>query len=128
MLSNVAGSAPPGSCISIARGYSIGFARFQFMFLESELSRVKRSATEVDKSTKPGVSVVIPVYNSALILPELTTRLATDLAPLRQFEIVLINDGSLDGSWNVIAELATRHDWVRGINLMRNCGLPVSNQ
>jgi len=92
------------------------------MFLESELSRVKRSATETDKSTEPGISVVIPVYNSALILPELATRLATGLAPLRQFEIVLINDGSLDGSWNVITELATRHDWVRGINLMRNYG------
>jgi len=34
----------------------------------------------------------------------------------------MVNDGSRDGSWGVIGELAAQHDWVRGINLMRNYG------
>jgi len=37
-------------------------------------------------------------------------------------ELILINDGSRDRSWDVVRELSTQHDWVRGINLMRNYG------
>ena len=69
------------------------------------------------------LSVVVPVYNSAEILPDLVARLSPVLdaaAPL--WEIVLVNDGSRDGSWGVIAELAREHPRVRGIDLMRNYG------
>ena len=38
------------------------------------------------------------------------------------FEVVLVNDGSGDRSWEVVADLARQHPWVRGINLMRNFG------
>jgi undecaprenyl-phosphate 4-deoxy-4-formamido-L-arabinose transferase len=38
------------------------------------------------------------------------------------FELVLVNDGSPDQSWQVINELARSHPWVRGIDLMRNYG------
>jgi glycosyltransferase involved in cell wall biosynthesis len=37
-------------------------------------------------------------------------------------EVILVNDGSRDRSWNVIQELARRYDFVHGINLMRNYG------
>src|SRR3954466_3236736 len=71
----------------------------------------------------PSASVVIPVYHSAEILPELIERLETVLAPaFAWFEVILVNDGSRDRSWAVIAELAGRHDWVTGIDLMRNYG------
>ncbi|HEX3855801.1 MAG TPA: glycosyltransferase family 2 protein [Verrucomicrobiae bacterium] len=69
------------------------------------------------------ISVVVPVYNSELILPELVKRLEPALTSLSgQFEVVLVNDGSRDQSWKVIQELSRSFTWVRGINLMRNYG------
>lgn len=69
------------------------------------------------------VSVVIPVYNSESILPTLLQRLE---AVLRQhanrFEVVLVNDGSRDRSWETIRQLAAQNRWVHGINFMRNYG------
>ena len=47
-------------------------------------------------------------------------RVLPALAPA--FEVVLVNDGSADRSWEVISDLSRRHAWVRGINLMRNFG------
>lgn len=74
-------------------------------------------------SAKPNVSVVIPVYNSEQILPELTRRLAAILPQVSdQYELVLVNDGSRDGSWEQISRLAAEYPWIRGINLMRNYG------
>lgn len=71
----------------------------------------------------PTGSVVIPVYNSEGSLPLLIPRLAEVLPTLfRQYEVILVNDASRDGSWNVICQLAEQYDWVHGINLMRNYG------
>ena len=53
------------------------------------------------------VSVVVPVFNSAELLPELLRRLHAALEPMDlEFEVVLVNDGSRDGSWERIGELA----------------------
>jgi glycosyltransferase involved in cell wall biosynthesis len=69
------------------------------------------------------VSVVVPVYNSEGSLPLLVERLGKVLEPQRQLgELILVNDGSRDRSWEVIRDLIGRHAWVRGINLMRNYG------
>lgn len=69
------------------------------------------------------ISVVIPVYNSEAILPALLERLGPALTSLaKDFEVVLVNDGSRDRSWKVVQELCARHPWARGINLMRNYG------
>jgi glycosyltransferase involved in cell wall biosynthesis len=70
-----------------------------------------------------GLSVVVPVYNSAATLRELIARLAPVLPDLvENFEVVLVNDGSSDGSWEVIEELAAEKPWVRGLGMMRNYG------
>jgi glycosyltransferase involved in cell wall biosynthesis len=71
------------------------------------------------------VSVVVPVYNGAAALPELVARLRAALAGWApDAEILLVNDGSRDASWQAIAELAAepRHPRVRGIDLRRNYG------
>lgn len=69
------------------------------------------------------VSVVIPVYNSSEILPELVGRLETVLkANYEKYELILVNDGSRDESWDVIRRLVENHPWIRGIDLMRNYG------
>ncbi len=70
-----------------------------------------------------GISVVIPVYNSAETLEELTTRLERVLPGLCQkFELIFVNDGSRDQSWEKINSLVSRYTWVHGFNLMRNYG------
>jgi undecaprenyl-phosphate 4-deoxy-4-formamido-L-arabinose transferase len=75
------------------------------------------------KALAPGFSVVVPVYRSAAVLPELVARIDPVLKSLGQpFELVLVNDGSPDNSWQVIEKLASAHQWVRGIALMRNFG------
>jgi glycosyltransferase involved in cell wall biosynthesis len=69
------------------------------------------------------ISVVIPVYNSELILPILVDRLIPALEKITSnFEVLLINDGSHDNSWQVISELANKNRQIIGFNLMRNYG------
>lgn len=69
------------------------------------------------------LSVVIPVYRSEAALPMLVQRLQPVLAALAcEYELVLVNDGSPDRSWEVIEQLVTEHGWVCGIRLMRNYG------
>ncbi len=69
------------------------------------------------------ISVVVPVYNGALTVELLTQRLATVLPSLAgRYELVLVNDGSRDKSWEAIEALAVTNPWVRGIDLMRNYG------
>jgi undecaprenyl-phosphate 4-deoxy-4-formamido-L-arabinose transferase len=69
------------------------------------------------------VSAVVPVYNSEQTLDALVGRLEAALAPLfSDFEIVLVDDGSRDGSWTAVERLATEHELVRGIGLARNYG------
>lgn len=71
----------------------------------------------------PGLSVVVPVFNSAATLPELVRRLEAALSQVPDgFEVILVNDGSRDASWATIEELTTARPWLRGINLMRNYG------
>ncbi|MCB1918813.1 MAG: glycosyltransferase family 2 protein [Candidatus Competibacteraceae bacterium] len=70
-----------------------------------------------------GLSIVIPVYNSAAILTELVERLHAAFAGNAfPFELILVNDGSEDDSWHVIVRLAKRFEKVHGVNLAGNFG------
>jgi len=67
--------------------------------------------------------VVVPVYNSEGTLRQLVERLEDTLGGTSgKLEIILVNDGSRDRSWDVISQLAQDHDCVCGVNLMRNYG------
>lgn len=69
------------------------------------------------------LSVVIPVYNSASILPELIRQLARLLPSIAaDHEIILVNDGSRDESWDIMQRLAGEYPAVRGFSMMRNYG------
>jgi len=73
--------------------------------------------------TKKTISVVIPVYNSADILEKLIQRLIQSLSESTgDFEILLVNDGSKDNSWEIIESLSKASENIIGINLMRNYG------
>jgi undecaprenyl-phosphate 4-deoxy-4-formamido-L-arabinose transferase len=74
-------------------------------------------------NTIVSLSVIVPVYNSEDSLPVLVQRMEPVLITLAtEFELILVNDGSCDRSWQVVEELTMRYKWVKGINLLRNYG------
>ena len=71
----------------------------------------------------PTISVVVPVYNSEHSLTPLVERLKSVLGSrAARLEIIMVNDASRDGSWDVVERLAGEHAEVRGISLLRNYG------
>jgi dolichol-phosphate mannosyltransferase len=70
------------------------------------------------------LSVGIPVYNEAAVLPELLTRLLRVLDALEggPHEVVFVDDGSTDGSRRLLIEAATRDRRVKVVALSRNFG------
>ncbi|MBI1344480.1 MAG: glycosyltransferase [Terrimonas sp.] len=69
------------------------------------------------------ISVVIPLFNEEESLPELCdwiSRVVT--AEQLTYEIILVDDGSNDGSWMVIKQLHDRNSNVKGIKFQRNYG------
>ena len=69
------------------------------------------------------LSVVIPLYNEEESLPELCdwiSRVTTSHG--FSYEILLINDGSTDNSWNVIKELCTKQHAIKAVKFNRNYG------
>lgn len=72
---------------------------------------------------KPGISVVVPAFNSGTSLPLLVERLRPVLEQTGPgYELILVNDDSRDNTWSVVQTLAERHSWIVGINLNRNYG------
>jgi glycosyltransferase involved in cell wall biosynthesis len=70
----------------------------------------------------PEFSVVIPVYNEEENIEELFSRLSSVMDTLGTYEIILVDDGSKDGSWQRIKELHERDGRVRGVSFSRNFG------
>lgn len=69
------------------------------------------------------LSVVVPVFNEEENIPELYRRLVAVLeACVRSFEIVFVDDGSRDGTWTLVRELAGSDGRVRGLRFSRNFG------
>jgi len=71
----------------------------------------------------PDLSLVIPVYNEAENLRPLVQEIVEALAPLgKTYEVILVDDGSTDGSGAIIDELAQQDGRVRGVHFLRNYG------
>ena len=73
---------------------------------------------------RPALSVVVPCYNEELNLDLLHGRVsaAAREAVGESYEIVFVNDGSRDGSWGVMQQLAATDPHLVAINLSRNHG------
>ena len=72
---------------------------------------------------REGITIVVPVYNSEESLSPLVEQIEAVLPALaRDYEVILVNDGSRDRSWDVAARLAREHARVRAVNLVRNFG------
>lgn len=69
------------------------------------------------------ISVVVPVFNEEESLPELTQWISRVMIAYDfSYEVIFINDGSSDSSWNIIGNLAKEYKVVKGINFTRNYG------
>lgn len=71
----------------------------------------------------PNISIVVPLYNEAESLPELYAWIVRVMkANNYTYEIIFVNDGSTDESWQVIEELSKKDSNVHGIKFRRNYG------
>ena len=69
------------------------------------------------------ISIVVPLYNEEESLPELHAWIERVMnAHGFSYEIIFVNDGSTDRSWQVIEELSKQSDKVKGIKFRRNYG------
>ena len=69
------------------------------------------------------ISIVSPVFNSEKCLQTLVEKITLNLKKIsNEFEIILVDDGSLDGSWPKIKNLKKRYKFIKGIRLKKNYG------
>jgi glycosyltransferase involved in cell wall biosynthesis len=75
---------------------------------------------------RPTLSLVIPIYNEELVIPELSRRLAQVLAELEKvvesWEVVFIDDGSVDRSFELLSQMAEAEQRYRVVSFSRNFG------
>jgi glycosyltransferase involved in cell wall biosynthesis len=73
-------------------------------------------------ASPPDISVILPAHNEAENIAPMVTSLKTIVAPLGRIEIIIIDDGSTDGTLDVIRGIATRDPDIRYIAFTRNFG------
>ena len=73
---------------------------------------------------KKCVSFIIPCYRSEHTLPQVVAEIRTTLTGMKEYdyEIILVNDCSPDGTWAVIRGLCQEDGRIRGISFARNFG------
>jgi polyisoprenyl-phosphate glycosyltransferase len=72
------------------------------------------------------LSIVAPIFNERDSVEELWRRLTLALTPLGEYEVVLVDDGSTDGSWELLRGIAARDEHVRLLKLSRNFGHQIA--
>jgi len=85
------------------------------------LAEQNSDKTKKELSDKLQISIVVPLLNEKDSLHELSDRIGQALKNY-SYEIILVDDGSDDGSWDVIEALSSVDKCVRGIKLRRNYG------
>ena len=69
------------------------------------------------------LTIIVPLFNEEESLPELTAWIHRVIDPKGwEFEIIMIDDGSRDGSWDTVTRLASSDDTIHGIRFRRNYG------
>ena len=69
------------------------------------------------------ISIVVPLFNEDESLPELAAWIERVMtANHYSYEVIMVDDGSNDNSWNVIEALASKNNCIRGIKFQRNYG------
>ena len=73
-------------------------------------------------TVKPEFSVIIPIYNEEENILELYRRLLSVIEKIGTFEIIMVDDGSKDRSWEMIKDLHEKDSRIKGISFSRNFG------
>ncbi|WP_428234958.1 glycosyltransferase family 2 protein [Gracilimonas sp.] len=74
------------------------------------------------------ISIVVPVYNEEESLPELEKAISKALSADYSYEIIFIDDGSSDKSWQQVLSMGGEKDFIHGIALSHNYGKSVALQ
>lgn len=75
------------------------------------------------ETEQPDISIVVPLYNEAESLPELAQWIERVMnAHGYSYEVIFVNDGSTDESWEVIKSLVAKNPALHGISFRRNYG------
>lgn len=74
------------------------------------------------------LSIVIPLFNEAASLKELTQKIKEAVSGKYSYEIIFVDDGSTDDSWKVVTELAGAESGIHGIRFRRNYGKSTALQ
>jgi glycosyltransferase involved in cell wall biosynthesis len=87
------------------------------------------TGASAQQRTVPQLAIVVPCFNEEEVLPQTAARLQALLARLRAAEritpdshVVFVDDGSRDGTWDLIERLSREDERMRGIKLSRNRG------
>lgn len=93
------------------------------------LAAEERTAAPLPRRPVPQLAIVVPCFNEEEVLPQTATRLRALLGRLRAAgrittgsHVVFVDDGSRDGTWGLIEQLAAEDEQFRGIKLSRNRG------
>src|SRR5690242_6092412 len=71
----------------------------------------------------PEISIVVPAYNETRNISQLHGRLVDVMDQIgRPWELILVDDGSVDQTWSEIVQLSRSHCRVHGVRLSRNFG------
>ena len=86
------------------------------------------SLSEAGPEQRQLLSLIVPIYNETKLITELYSRLNPVLEGIEgmDFEVVLVDDGSSDGSWDQMAELSAADPRYRSVKLSRNFGHQVA--
>ncbi len=74
---------------------------------------------------KKKLSIIVPIYNeeeNIAVLYKTVTNILQQLSSSYEYELILVNDGSKDTSWSIIADLAQTDTHVRALDFSRNFG------
>jgi len=76
------------------------------------------------------LTLVIPLFNEEESLPELLAWIdrVVQANDIKRLEVILVDDGSTDGSWRAITDLKAIYPWVKGIRFRRNYGKSAALQ
>lgn len=68
------------------------------------------------------ISVIIPLYNEEQSLPELLDQIRDSLDGTYSYEVIFVDDGSTDNSWQVVRQLSRNGESIKGVRFQRNYG------
>ena len=91
--------------------------------MNDHISLVQNTAHAEDEVVRCDIAVVVPAFNEAESLPELVERIEATINGMgKSWEVWIVDDGSTDGTFKVVEELATVRPQVHGLCFGRNFG------